>query len=54
MKEHAMFDTIANRVRAYRKYSETYRELSRLSSRDLDDLGISRADIPAIARRAAF
>jgi uncharacterized protein YjiS (DUF1127 family) len=49
-----MFGTVVNRLRTYRKYHETYRELSRLSSRELDDLGIARADIPAIARRAAI
>jgi uncharacterized protein YjiS (DUF1127 family) len=48
-----MFGTVASRLRSYRKYQETYRELSRLSKRELDDLGISRADIPAIARQAA-
>jgi uncharacterized protein YjiS (DUF1127 family) len=54
MKETKMFDTVADRIRAYRKYHETFRELSRLSSRELDDLGIARTDIPAIARRAAI
>jgi len=48
-----MFDTVVTKLRSYRKYQETYRELARLSGRELDDLGISRADIPAIARRAA-
>jgi uncharacterized protein YjiS (DUF1127 family) len=47
-----MFDTVLKRLRTYRRYHETYRELSRLSPRELDDLGISRADIPSIARRA--
>ncbi|WP_181706902.1 DUF1127 domain-containing protein [Chthonobacter rhizosphaerae] len=49
-----MFDTVVKKLRTYRKYQETYRELSRLSSRELDDLGISRSDIPYIARRASF
>jgi uncharacterized protein YjiS (DUF1127 family) len=53
-REPNMFGTVVNRLRTYRKYHETYRELSRLSSRELDDLGIARADIPAIARRAAI
>lgn len=48
-----MFDTVVTKLRTYRKYQETYRELSRLTSRELDDLGITRSDIPAIARRAA-
>lgn len=48
-----MFDTVVKKLRSYSKYQETYRELSRLSARELSDLGISRADIPYIARRAA-
>jgi uncharacterized protein YjiS (DUF1127 family) len=48
-----MFGTVASRLKAYRKYQETYRELSRLSKRELDDLGIARADIARIARQAA-
>ena len=39
--------------RNWRKYRDTYNELMRLSQRDLDDLGINRVDIPAIARQAA-
>lgn len=49
-----MFDTISKRLQSYRKYQETYRELTRLSSRELDDLGINRADIATIARRSAL
>jgi uncharacterized protein YjiS (DUF1127 family) len=49
-----MFDTVVKRLQSYRKYQETYRELSRLSPRELDDLGIARTDIPAVARQAAF
>ena len=48
-----MFDNVVSKFRSYAKYQETYRELARLSSRELADLGISRADIPEIARRAA-
>jgi uncharacterized protein YjiS (DUF1127 family) len=36
-----------------RAYHNTFNELSILSDRDLADIGISRADIPAIARDAA-
>ncbi len=39
--------------RNWRKYRDTYNELMRLSQRDLDDLGINRVDIPAIARQSA-
>lgn len=37
----------------WRKIRRTENELHRLSTRELDDLGISRADIPAIARGAS-
>lgn len=39
--------------RNWRKYRETYNELMRLSPRELQDLGIARVDIPAIARKSA-
>jgi uncharacterized protein YjiS (DUF1127 family) len=49
-------DTMTNRLvntyRAWRKYRETYNELMRLSTRDLADLGIARAEIPEIARKS--
>ena len=37
----------------WRRYRETCSELNRLSQRELSDLGISRSEIPALARRAA-
>ncbi len=45
-----------NIVRSYnnwRRYRETVAELGKLSSRELNDLGINRADIPFVARKAA-
>jgi uncharacterized protein YjiS (DUF1127 family) len=36
----------------WRSYRRTVAELGALSNRELDDLGISRADIPNVARRA--
>jgi uncharacterized protein YjiS (DUF1127 family) len=42
-----------NLIRSYknwRRYNETVRELSKLSNRQLDDLGVTRADIARIAR----
>ncbi len=39
--------------RSWRKYRETYNELIRLSPRELQDLGIARVDIPAIARKTS-
>ena len=38
--------------RNWRRYRETVTELSRLSNRELHDLGISRSDIPSVARKA--
>ncbi len=37
---------------SWRKYRETCSELNRLSERELGDIGMSRGDIPFIARRA--
>jgi uncharacterized protein YjiS (DUF1127 family) len=38
--------------RNWRAYRETVNELGRLSNRQLADLGISRSEIAAIARKA--
>jgi uncharacterized protein YjiS (DUF1127 family) len=49
-----MFVTyILSKVRSYLRYRETVRELSQLSDRELDDLGISRFQIDNIARQHA-
>ena len=49
-----MFVTqILSKVRAYMRYRETVRELSQLTDRELDDLGISRFQIATIARQHA-
>ncbi|WP_297322902.1 DUF1127 domain-containing protein [uncultured Bartonella sp.] len=37
----------------WRRYRTTYNELNRLSAHELNDLGISRSEIAAIARRTA-
>jgi uncharacterized protein YjiS (DUF1127 family) len=53
-REQTMFVSyILSKVRAYLRYRETIRELSQLSDRELDDLGISRFQIDAIARQHA-
>jgi len=47
--------TTMNLIRNYRnwrRYRDTVSELSRLSNRELTDLGISRSDIPYVARKA--
>ena len=43
---------IARSFTEWRKARRTYNELSRLTTRELDDLGISRADIAEVARRS--
>ncbi len=40
-------------VRAWRRYHQSVRELSRLDDRELADIGLSRGDIPAVAWNAA-
>ena len=39
-----------NTYRKWRNYHRTVSELSSLTNRELDDLGITRGDIPHIAR----
>ncbi len=46
-----MLKTLATRIAAWRRYRESVRELSRLSDRELSDLGIGRGDIEAVARQ---
>jgi YD repeat-containing protein len=48
-----MSNKLVTTYRAWRKYRQTYNELMQLSSRDLADVGISRSEIPAIARQSA-
>ena len=49
-----MFVTyILSKVRGYMRYRDTVRELSQLTDRELDDLGISRFQIESVARSHA-
>ena len=43
---------IAKKISSWRKYRETISELGRMSDRELNDLGIGRADIRRVARTA--
>ena len=42
--------SMTDSFRRWRTYRRTVNELSSLTTRELDDLGISRAEIPHIAR----
>lgn len=50
-------DSVMSKLRLafhrYAVYRKTVNELGQLSNRELDDLGISRADIPLIAAESA-
>ena len=52
-QEIIMFESLKTRVTSWKRYNRTMNELNALSSRELDDLGIARADIGRIAREAA-
>lgn len=43
---------IIRNYRNWRRFRETVTELNRLSNRELSDLGITRSDIPYVARKA--
>ena len=45
------FDRLRARLETRRRYRETVRELSRLSDRELDDVGIGRWEIRPLAER---
>ena len=48
-----MFTTvILAKIRSYMKYRETVRQLSQLTDRELEDIGISRFQIQNLARTA--
>jgi len=46
-------DALAHRAAKRKAYRKTYDELSRVSDRDLADMGIHRSMIPGIAQQAA-
>ena len=43
---------VARSFNNWRKYRQTVTELGRMSSRELEDLGINRSDIQSVARRS--
>ncbi|TCM58541.1 MULTISPECIES: DUF1127 domain-containing protein [unclassified Rhizobium] len=44
---------VARSFTTWRKYRQTVNELGRMSTRELNDLGISRSEIRTVARSAA-
>jgi uncharacterized protein YjiS (DUF1127 family) len=40
-------------LRRWQRYAEVRRELATYTDRELDDMGVRRSDIPAIAQQAA-
>lgn len=42
---------VIRNYRAWRRYRESVRQLSHLSDRDLQDMGLARGDIHAVAQR---
>lgn len=53
-RRDGLFASLRDRWDRYMTYRRTYAQLSRLSSRDLADLGISRNMISRMAREAAY
>lgn len=49
-----IFRVIAEIYNNYKDYNKTIRELSRLSDKELKDLGITRNDIYSIAANKTF
>lgn len=48
-----MFETLKTRINAWKRYNRTVSELEALSTRELADLGLGRADIYRVAREAS-
>lgn len=46
-----MFNSLIERLDNYKRYRNTVDELSRLSDRELSDIGITRSNIKVIARK---
>jgi uncharacterized protein YjiS (DUF1127 family) len=49
----SLLDGLIARVARWREYRRTREELESLDSRSLADLGLTRGDIPRVAREAA-
>ncbi|WP_434051951.1 MAG: DUF1127 domain-containing protein [Roseibium sp.] len=47
-----MIDAVVRKYNNWKRFRQTYDELSSLTNRELDDLGIARGDISRFARQA--
>ncbi len=47
-------DRIGKAYKTWRQYRQAYKDLMRLSDRDLDDIGIRRGNIHEVARSYAL
>ena len=45
--------SLGTKIQKWRQYRASVRELSRLTDRELSDLGIGRADIEFVAKKGA-
>ena len=48
------FQSISEKLSAWRRYRDAVRELSQMTDRELSDIGIRRGDIETIVRRAVM
>ncbi len=48
------FARLRERLATYLEFARIRDELDALSDRELADIGLSRSDIPAVARKAAY
>lgn len=53
-REQGIFARLFRAAADYRAYLGIRADLEKLSDRMLDDMGLNRFDIPAVAREAAF
>lgn len=44
--------TMRQSFKNWRKYRSTFNELNRMSDRELSDIGVSRGDIPFVAKQS--
>jgi uncharacterized protein YjiS (DUF1127 family) len=49
----SLFARVAAWLDEQRRYRRTVKELSQLTARELEDIGLTRADIDGVARRCA-